>query len=458
MTVWTPPDLPQGVAIYKALANAMEADISCGALPPGTRLPPHRALADAMGVDLTTVTRAYAEVRLRGLVETVVGRGTFVADANGRPPPTPVELDLSMNLPPQPAKAGIAVRLARAMAALTRRPDLSSLLNYQPSGGGEPDRAAGALWLADRLPGLTAARVLVTGGAQVALTALLSPLSMPGGTVLTDRYVYPGFQLAAQARGLDMVGVAGDGDGMLPDELERTVTATGAKLLYMTPTIHNPLGLTLPLERRQALLAVVEKYGLTVIEDDAYGVLADPAPPPLAALAPHRVWHVATLSKGLTPGLRVAYLVMPPHSNPEPVQSALRATAQMAPPLSMAVATRWIQDGTAREVLAAIREEATERQRLAAHILPPGSAVGHPQGHHLWLTLPAAWTDLSFVAAARRAGAALVPGLSFAVGADKAHHARVALGAAPDRATLALGLERLAGLLRYGPAADGGIV
>lgn len=458
MTDWTPPELPDGVPLFRALADALEADISSGALPPGTRLPSYRTLAEVARVDIGTVTRAYAEARARGLVEMTVGRGSFVADPASRPPPAPVELDLSMNLPPQPASAALPARLARALSAVTRRPDLSSLLNYQPAGGGEVDRAAGAEWLAPRLPDLTPARVLVTGGAQVALTALLSVLSWPGEKVLVDPFVYPGFRNAAQTRGLDLVAVEGDADGMAPDALARMARETEAQLVYLTPTIHNPMGTTMSLARREALLKVVAAHKLTVIEDDAYGMLADTAPPPLAALDPVRVWHLSTLSKGLTPGLRVAYLVMPRHASPEPIVTNLRSTAQMAPPLSVAVATRWIQDGTAQQILAAIRAEAMERQHLAAHILPPGLATGHPQGHHLWLTLPGGWTDLSFVAAAKRAGAALVPGLTFAIATGLGQHARVGLGAAPDRATLAQALERMAALLRHGPMADGGIV
>ena len=452
MSDWSPPALPPGVPLYRAIADAMATDIASGALPPGTRLPTHRALAEAMGVDLTTVTRAYAEARARGLVEAATGRGTFVAD-DARKPPPPVELDLSMNLPPQPPAANLASRLGRAMAGLTRRPDLSRLLNYQPSGGGEADRRAGAVWLSARIPDLDPGRVLVTGGAQSCLTALMTVLLGWGEDVLTDPFTYTGFRMAASTRGLYATPVENDAQGMRADSLTLVARSTQARVVYLTPTIHNPASLTMPLERRQAIVEVARRENLTIIEDDAYGMLADPGPPPLAALAPERVWHISTLSKCLTPGLRVAYLAVPPGSDMPMVRAQLRATAQMAPPLSVAVATGWIEDGTAHDILAAIRQEAMERQRIAQRLLPLGSMAAHPQGHHVWLTLPRGWTDREFAQAARKAGATVIPGAAFAMAPEPPpKYVRVGLGAAPDQPALTHALEKLAALMRHGPA------
>src|SRR5690606_21589304 len=117
----------------------------------GDRLPPHRAVASALGIDVTTVTRAYREARRRGLVDAAAGRGTFVAAAPAAPAPAerrarPV-VDIPMNVPPQPPEARLAERVAEAFAALQRRADFQSLLSYGPSAGGEAEREAGAAWL-----------------------------------------------------------------------------------------------------------------------------------------------------------------------------------------------------------------------------------------------------------------------------------------------------------------------
>ena len=451
---WTPAGrLGQG-PLYRAIADAIASDIANGLLRPGDRLPTHRALAQALGVDLTTVTRAYGEARERGLIDAAVGRGTFIRDLGPAPVASlrPVELDLSMNLPPQPPVASIQARLARTLAAVTQRPDLSRLLNYQPIGGAPVDRAAGAAWLAPLLPGLASDRVLLVGGAQAGLAALLTLLVPAGRRLLTGCFTYPGLRAAADALGIAIEGVEMDGEGVCPAALDRACTGGGAAVLYLSPTIQNPTSRTAGLERRMALLAVARRHGLCIIEDDAYGRLPPVPVPPLAHLAPDLVWYVATLAKGLTPGLRLAYLVAPDAARAQQARTALRAVAQMAPPLSVAVATAWIQDGTAETILTAIRAEAMARQELAATILPADSYEANPAGHHVWLCLPPGQGAADFVEQARRTGLGLVAGSAFTVGQPMGEHVRIALGAAPDRQQLTLALERIADLLAYGPA------
>nr|WP_281378763.1 PLP-dependent aminotransferase family protein [Azospirillum oleiclasticum] len=349
-----------------------------------------------------------------------------------------------MNLPPQPAAAAVRERLAQATAAVLRGADPARLMTYRPGGGGAEDRAAGAAWLAPLLPGLPAERVLVCGGGQAALTALLTTLARCGDTVLAERVTYPGFRAAAAQLGLRVEGVAMDGDGLLPDALEEAVARHQPRALYTVPTIHNPTTATMPAARRAAVAAVLRRHALPVIEDDAYGALP-PAPlAPLAALVPDLVWYLATLSKSLLPGLRIAYLVAPDAARAARAGTALRATAQMAPPLSAAIATRWIRDGTAHAIRDAVRAESTARQDLARRLLPPGSFDAHPQGHHLWLRLSAPWTATAFAGEVRRSGLAVVPDSAFTTGTPEGRALRLSLGAAPDRDTLHAALTRIA--------------
>lgn len=441
---WTPDIRGRAGPIYKVIADAIAADIAAGVLAPGQRLPTHRALAAALRVDLTTVTRAYGEARRRGLIDGTVGRGTHVLGtpaAGDRA--VPAEIDLSMNLPPQPEEAAVRERLAQATAAVLRGADPARLMTYRPSGGGVEDRAAGVAWLAPLLPGLPAERVLVCGGGQAALTALLTTLVRCGDTVLAERVTYPGFRAAAAQLGLRVEAVAMDGGGLLPDALEEAVARHAPKALYTVPTIQNPTTATMPPARRAAVAAVLRRHALPVIEDDAYGALPHSPLAPLAALVPDLAWYLATLSKSLMPGLRIAYLVAPDEPRAARARAGLRATAQMAPPLSAAIATRWIRDGTAHAIRDTVRAESTARQDLARRLLPPGSFDAHPQGHHLWLRLPAPWTAAAFAGEVRRSGLAVVPDTAFATGAPDGNALRLSLGAAPDRDTLHAALTRI---------------
>ncbi len=448
---WRPALASAGGPIYLAVADHLAADIAAGRLGAGERLPTHRDLAKALGVNLSTITRAYGEAERRGLVEATVGRGTFV---RLRPPAAPAgtapAIDLSMNLPPLPEALGDHV--AAGMAALRQRPDFRAALTYVAAAGGEEARAAGSTWLAPRFGALPTNRVLVTAGAQGALLAVLTSFARSGDVVLTEALTYPGFRALAAQFGVRLAGVAVDGQGLVPDALDEACARTGARMLYCIPTIHNPTTATMPLRRRQAVLAVARRRGLSVIEDDAYGVLARDAPPPLAALAPDIVFHVSSLAKCIAPGLRIAYLVAPDQGAALRLEAAVRAATHMTPPLMASLAAQWIADGTASAVVAAIRREAAARQRIARDLLPAGHAAAHPEGHHVWLTLPPAWNRAAFDAYLRQLGLAVVPSDAFAVSASPPEAVRLSLGAAADQARLRRALELVADALGRSPA------
>src|ERR1700748_629077 len=154
---WIPTLTDREGPIYLSIVAALAADIETRSLLRGQQLPTHREWAKTLGIDLTTVTRAYAEARQRGLTEARVGQGTFVAETAAElhlPPLARAEIDLSMNLPPQPAEADLEGRIARGIAALSREVGLARYLTYRPAGGSEEERAVAAAWLRTRLPGI----------------------------------------------------------------------------------------------------------------------------------------------------------------------------------------------------------------------------------------------------------------------------------------------------------------
>src|SRR5690242_21791496 len=139
---------------YRQITAAIEADIASGLLRRGQQMPTHRELAAALGIDLTTVTRAYSDARHRGLLDARVGQGTFVSETTARAAPDmpeSVSIDLSMNVPPQPLEAALDARIERVFAQIHKREGFSAHLNYQDPGGSEQDRDAAATWLRGRL-------------------------------------------------------------------------------------------------------------------------------------------------------------------------------------------------------------------------------------------------------------------------------------------------------------------
>jgi DNA-binding transcriptional MocR family regulator len=460
MQVWhTTLDRSAG-PLYRCIADAIARAVARGDLKPGDRLPPHRILAVELGVDLTTVTRAYTEARRRGLLDATVGSGTFVsagiragmALAGGEPPPL---VDMSMNLPPQPGDPTLRALLQDGLAELLRDADIATLMAYRAGAGSVADRTAGAAWLSPVLGEVDPDRVLVCPGAQSALTAVLTAIARPGDAVITEPQSYPGFLALAAHLDIRLVGVPVDGDGILPAELERACRRIRPKAVYCIPTIQNPTTATMPLERRHALAEIAHRFQVPVIEDDPYGLLTRAAPAALASMAAGAC-YVGTLSKIASPGLRTAYLVAPDRHQAGRLAGAVRATSLSTVPLMTSLVTSWLCDGTAARLRDAIRVEATARMALARQILPEGSLRAHPEGLHAWLTLPAHWHRGDFCAHVRRLGVALVPSDAFTVETHApeagrpipvANAVRIAIGAAADRDGLRRALSAVAGAM-----------
>ena len=403
MTRWRPTLNRADRPIYEALATALARDIQSGRLSVGDRLPPQRELADALGVTVPTVTRAYSLAARRGLVGGEVGRGTFVRPAITSDLDAGL-VDLSINaLPPHAHLGEIASRLDLPHDAAGR----AALLNYPPHEGRDSHRAAGADWMARRGVDVAPSQVLVTAGAQHALIAALASQLRPGDPLLVEELTYAGLLEAVRLLGIVPVAVAIDADGLRPDALERLAQSTGARTLALQPVLHNPTGISMPPSRRRAIAEVVARRGLHVIEDDIYGMLAPEALPLVTELS--STWsYVTSLSKSVVAGVRVGFLAVRGESLAAAAR-AIWATTVATSPLTTEMACTLIADGTADRIVAWKREEMRARQQLAREILPGLPATIHPASPHVWWPLPRPWRAGDFVGAARGRGIVLGP-------------------------------------------------
>ena len=454
---WLTPIEPHGGPLYLQIVDRLEDAIADGRLRAGDRLTPQRAVASRLGIDLTTVTRAYAEARTRGLLAADGPRGTFVA---ARKVELRALVDLSLNIPPQPVDPDLHELLKTGLAQMLLRADIDLLMTYHLGGGSASDREAGARWLAPMLGGVAPGRVVASPGSQAALCALILACTKPGDVLLCEPLVYPGFLAAAVQLGRRVRDVATDDEGMRPDELERAARETGTCLVYLNPTIQNPTTVTMPERRRRAIAKLTARLDLQIVEDDPYWLLADAAPPPLARLAPERVHYVSTLSKCLSPGLRTAFVVSPDAARQSAFLAALRAFSLMRAPLTAVLATQWLLDGTAQRILAGVRDEARARQAIAARSL--AGAIAHPhasrEGIHLWLDLPSYWAAPAFARAAREQGLAITPSNAFSSGSASSNAIRISLGEGRDRKRLSHALARLSDLLTRRPLPEEAVV
>jgi DNA-binding transcriptional MocR family regulator len=454
MTDWTPNLSQRGAPRYMAIADAIAGDIDTGRLAPSDRLPAQRSLAAQLGIDFTTVARGYVEAKRRGLIESRVGQGTFVsASVRRRHPPMirhPEIVDLSMNLPPEPDDPDLLDRMQDGWEAISR--DLVLLMRYQGFGGVAADKEAASAWLSRRGLVPQQDRVFIVPGAHPALVGILGLLAKPGDTVLSEDITYPGVRSIAGQLGLSLTGLPMDEEGVDADAFAEACQRLQPKALYLNPTLLNPTTHTISEPRRLALTAIARRFGVPIIEDDPYGLLPRNAPPAFAALAPELTWHIAGLAKCLGAGLRVAYVVVPDNRSGWRFASSLRAATVMASPVTVALATRWITDGTGDALVAAVQRESAERQAIARTILQGAEFRADAAGFHLWLTLPEAWTRSAFVGHMRATGIGIVASDAFTTGSNPPEAVRVCLGGPADRVQVREALEFMAHALRESPS------
>ncbi|MER5424111.1 PLP-dependent aminotransferase family protein [Streptosporangium roseum] len=439
-------------------------------LRPGDRLPSSRELMRLHGVSPVTVSRALARLAAEGRVITRPGSGTYVAPVVTRtggtadlswqtvalgdrvvddtevsgllaPPPDDV-IPLTggyLNPALRPAKA-----LSAAAARALRRPDVWAL----PPLSGIPELRG---WFAQEAGGdVTSSDALVVSGGQSALTHAFRALTAPGTPILVETPTYPGALAAARAAGLRPTAVPMDRDGVRPELLAEAFAVTGARVFFCQPTLHNPTGATLTLERRRQVLAIARAAGAFVIEDDYARYFAtEPVPPSMISLDAHgTVVHVNSLTKVLSPSMRVAGVVAR-----GPAARRLRASQVVesffvARPLQETALEFVGSPAWSRHLAGLGTELTTRRNALAAaltarmpaagiHLLPRG-------GLHLWVRLPPDRDEDTVVEAARRAGVMVSQGRIYYPAEPPGPRIRLTHSAALRLPELAEGVRRLA--------------
>ena len=445
--IWLPRLAARAGPRFLQIADALQAAVVQGSLKPGDRLPPQRQLAAQLDIDLTTVTRAYDEARRRHLLEGRGARGTYVAAPKVE---LTAVLDLSMNTPPPPDGVDFDDLLKQGLSQVLMSADSGLLMTYHLGGGSDCDRQAGAKWLAPMFGALDYEQVVVCPGAQAAIAALILALTQPGDVILAEPISYPGLRAAATQFGRRIVAVDADKQGMVPEALEQACHTHKPGLVYLNPTLQNPTAVTMGERRRKQLAGIARRCKVRIVEDDPYWLLADAPPPPIASFAPQQVYYISTLSKCLTPGLRVAFVLIRDAQERERFLVALRSFALMVAPLTAALATQWIFDGTAGKLLEGVRKEARARHRMARDLLA-GRYSGAGDGLHVWLELPGYWNSAQLARAAESEGIAVTPAEAFATGSVSVNAIRISLGSIKDSRRLQAGLRRLSVLLARRP-------
>lgn len=451
--MWIPDINRSNKPKYIAIAEALESDIGSGRMKPGEKLPTHRDLADALNLNVSTITRAYSEAERRGLVSGTVGRGTFVsADASVTRELMRTEdkatglIEMGLVLPLYEKDPDLLERIEK----LQIRHRLSDYLRYTDPAGLPEHREIGAQWIARFGMEAGPDRITVTAGAQHALACTLAACFQPGDRIAVDFLTYPGLKTLAGMMHTRLTPIVMDIHGMIPEALEIACKRDAIRGIYLMPSVQNPTGILMPAERRKALVQVIEKNGLLLIEDDAYSYTAVEKLPALSTFLPDHSVYIASLSKILFAGLRSAYVAACPRIRAR-LAGAVLNTLWMAPTLNTAIISDCIQDGTVDAIIGHKLAEARIRRSIAEKELGLDAEPHGRQCFFLWHPLPEPWTGKAFEDKARDAGVNVFCAEKFAVGSEDVSAAvRLSLSGPESREELTAGLKKIREILRLG--------
>jgi DNA-binding transcriptional MocR family regulator len=439
---------------YLGIVAAIEAALTQGGLRPGERFPTQRDLAQQLGMAIATISRAYEEAERRGLLTSHVGRGTFVASVprglkspRAEAPP-PGIVDLAMYRVQTPPLADIMHEAAQA--AITGDRLLAMFDEHTPLGPAKY-REGGAAWFERHGVRVAPSEVVVCNGGQHAMLVTLGVLAERGDVILTERLTDPSMKAVSVLLGRSLYPVDMDDGGLLPDALERACIDSKARVLYCTPTLHNPTTATLDRARREAIVAIARRHGIQIVESLLYGLHLPTAPSPLAMLAPERTYVITSLGRILGPGCKVGYVAGPPGSS-ERLAMGISMSMGMPSQISSEIATRMLVSGNIRQFVKWQKKEAAARAAIASAHLADFGPRCEPASTHAWLPLTPAWRSDEFVEKLAQSAVMTSYTHSFVVGRSAAPHAiRLCLGAPSNRSELASALATVASLLRSAP-------
>lgn len=445
------------------LAEVLRRLIDEGQLPPLTRLPSERALARALAVSRTTVMGAYDELKAEGYLSSTQGSGTWVdarqprrpgVDGGGQPFPWLHRLESaepesgSIGMVDLSAVALPALDLVQEVMASVTTEEWQALLSvpgYFPLGL-PMLRTAIAEYVSDQGMETSPEQIIVTTGAQQAISLVASLWLEPGDTVAIEDPTYAGALPVLRSAGARIVPVEVDRDGIRTELLEELLTRERVDLIYVNPTIHNPTGSVLSVARRQRLAALVEECRALLVECEVLHDLsfADaPTPASIASLnEDSSVVTIGSMSGLFWSGLRIGWLRGPEHLVARLGLS--KATTDLGTPLiDQLVAARLLAhvDGARaarRQSLTAGLESVV---RLLGEHLPEWSWVRPAGGPSLWVRIHEGEAG-EFAQVAARHGVLILPGPVFSV--KERWGDRLRLPFVLPEPFLTMGIERLA--------------
>lgn len=386
---WFPKLEGRSEPVYIAIANALEEDINKGILKPGFRLPPQRVLANFLGVNHSTITRAFKLCEYKGLIRGTVGSGTFVASDVGIPPNLLSNnrrsglIDMGMVLPLYEVNKLIEGYLQEIYSNI----DYGYVLRYAPPEGLAKHRYIAANWMKNFSIECELEEVLIAAGTQNALSAILATLFEKGDKIIVDEYTYTGFKTLAKIFGINLIPVKMNENGIEISELKAVCRKEKAKGIYLMPDCHNPTSISLSDQTRAEIAGIIEKYDLLLIEDSPYLFTVQHGIKPVSSYIPENSIFIAGTSKSISPTFRISYMKAPKRLT-DSLSSGINNLTWMASPLNAEVVSQIIQSTRYNDIVSAKLTRIRERNKIVDEILGGFDLIKNDTSFFRYMKLP----------------------------------------------------------------------
>ena len=445
---WKPDRNLLKTPLYFHLAQLLEQDIRAGRLSFGTQLPPQRELADFLDINLSTVTRAFKICMQKGLIHAVIGKGTFVSSQ----PPLPLSSfkkdETCIRLSVLCSYYQLNHIVSDVSRKLMQSQSVDQLFEFDASQTEQEQKQklTAQNWLQKFQVQTSVNNILLTDGTQNALVIAFLTLFKAGDKIGVDTFTYTNFIALANQFQIELVPLKSDKEGILIQDLVKTLKQQKLKALYLVPTSNNPTTVSLSLKRRRQLAELIVKNHLLLIEDDTYAFINAKNTPPFVQLIPQHTIYIHGLSKSLFAGLRVAYMVVPSHLQPQFTKTADTLNTHI-PLLDANIVSELIVSGKADEVIERKKALAKERNALYRQYFP-NSAAANPYVLFQWLPLPEHINGYDFEELANKNGVEILCAERFLVGGATEQSALRVATCSPDTTEeLEQGLKLLKKLL-----------
>ncbi len=464
---------------YIAIVDALSEMIESGVIRGGYQIPTQRELAKMLGLAPGTTARAYTIAAQRGLISGETGRGTFVKreasvtrlprdahyvednlDAPGSIGGVTEAAPLGDLAMPNVSAENLKDELQRAVAGAARNFDFA-LGRYHPHGVQVPRRSreVGAKWLARSGFTPDVEDVVLTSSAHGALYLILFSDNLRRLPVMTPVLTYSGLRNIAIAHRRPLVPIEVDEHGPLPRSVEHAYKRQGGRILFLQSNVHNPTCISMPLERRQELVALSRKFDLILIEDNAAPLILSDEIMPVAAMAPERTFLISSCAKSISPSLN-AGIISVPHGWASQLNVAIRTHHIYASMFSIEVLNMLMTERSLERIWDQSRSLVAERIVQARQILAPYKLRADRNSWFAWLDLPETWSSETLTAAARMHGIGVGGSENFTIDGVEADQNGVRLSLTGPASVAALKdyCLKLRGLLDSGPQQYGRLV